>query len=90
MLSRIGFFAAAAAAMAVAVFDLTGSAFAALAAASVPFVLGATNFMPFAGWAVPVAFVIWAVTARTIAPEVDAALPAPERAVLAAAISPVN
>lgn len=84
MTSRIVFFFLAAAAMAVAVHDLTGSAVAAVAAAVVPFALGATNFMPFAGWAVPAAFVIWAVTARTIAPEASAAVPRMERAVLAA------
>lgn len=85
MPSRIGFYALAAAAMAAAVFDLTGSLVAALAAAAVPFALGATNLMPFAGWAVPLAFVAWAVTARSLAPEAHAAMPAADRAVLAAA-----
>lgn len=86
MISRIVFFFLAAVAMAVAVFDLTGSVLAAVAAAAVPFALGATNFMPFAGWALPAAFVIWAVTARTLAPEVTAEAPEAARAVLAAAI----
>ncbi|NMJ42990.1 hypothetical protein GWK16_17210 [Roseomonas sp. JC162] len=82
---RIGTFALAAAAMAAAVFDLTGSLLAAIAAAAIPFALGATNIMPFAGWAVPVVFVAWAVTARTLAPPANAAAPSPDRAVLAAA-----
>lgn len=85
MLARIGFFATTAAAMALAVFDLTGSTLAALAGAAIPFVLGVTNFMPFAGWALPVAFVTWALTARTIEPPSDAAAPASDRAVLASA-----
>ena len=82
---RIGTYALAAVAMAVAVFDLTGSLLAAIATAGIPFALGVTNLMPFAGWAVPVVFVAWAVTARTLAPEANAAAPAPERAILAAA-----
>ena len=85
MLARMGFFATAAAAMAFAVLDLTGSALAAVAAAAVPFILGVTNFMPFAGWALPVVVVAWALTARTIDPAADAGLQAPDRAVLAAA-----
>ncbi len=85
MLARIGFFATAAAAMGFAVFDLTGSALAAVVAAAVPFMLGVTNFMPFAGWALPAVFVAWALTARTMDPQVDAAVQAPDRAVLAAA-----
>lgn len=90
MPARITFFAAAAAAMALAVFDLTGSVLAATAAGAVPFVLGVTNFMPFAGWALPVAFVAWAVTARTLAPDANAALPPAERAVLAAAPASID
>jgi hypothetical protein len=41
--------------------------------------------MPFAGWALPVVFVAWALTARTMDPQVDAAMQVPDRAVLAAA-----
>lgn len=86
MIARIAFFGAAALAMAVAVFDLTGSAVIAVAAAALPLALGATNIMPFAGWALPMAAVIWALAARMPAPPADAAA-APEsgRAVLAAA-----
>lgn len=85
MFSRIGLYAVTAVAMAVAVHDLSGSVLAAVLAAAVPFALGVTNFMPFAAWAVPVAFVAWAVTARTLAPEAHAAATHAASVVLAAA-----
>lgn len=85
MIARFAFFGAAALAMAVALFDLTGSAVIAVVAAAVPLALGATNIMPFAGWALPMAVVIWALAARMQVPQADAAAPPSDRAVLAAA-----
>jgi hypothetical protein len=85
VIARIAFFGAAALAMAVAVFDITGSAVIAMAAAALPLALGATNIMPFAGWALPMAAVIWALAARMPAPQADAAASHSSRAVLAAA-----
>jgi len=85
VIPRLAFYGAAALAMAVAVLDLTGSALLAAAAAAIPLLLGATNIMPFAGWALPVAAVAWALFAGDPPAAGDAAAAAAEGAVLAAA-----
>jgi hypothetical protein len=90
MLARTSFSVIAATAMAVAILDLTGSVAAAAAASMLPLLLGLSNLMPFAAWALPAATATVALGARLAAHLAGTTLVAlePSAMLAAAAINP--
>ena len=69
-----------------AIYDLTGNEAAACAAAALPLLFLLTGLMPNGAWALPALAVIWALGARVLPPQAQAAPPAP----VAASASPAT
>ena len=83
VLVLIGIWGLAMAITGFAIFDLTGNAAAAYAAAALPVVFALTGLAPNGAWALPALALAWAVTTRVL-PPAPAAPPPP----VAAAVAP--
>lgn len=68
VLVLIGIWSLAMAVTGFAIFDLTGNAPAAYAAAALPLVFALTGLVPHGAWALPALALAWAVTARVLPP----------------------